>query len=115
MVTDIIFETKKLNDKKVVLSSELEEAMMGLREYLFSTVYMNEKIKSTFEKAKRVVRELYYYLCENKELFWQLYGKQPTVSEKIERDVCDFIAGMTDSYALSLYSKLFLPSKWEVN
>jgi len=115
MVTDIIFETIRLNEKKVVLSSELEEAMLGLREYLFSTVYMNEKIKSTFDKAKRVVKELYFYFCENNEVFWKLYGKKPTEGEKIEREICDFIAGMTDSYALSLFHKLFLPSKWEVN
>ena len=115
MVTDIIFETIKLNENKVVISKELEEAMLGLREYLFSTVYMNEKIKSTFDKAKRVVRELYFYFCENHELFWKLYGKKPIEGEKIEREICDFIAGMTDSYALNLYHKLFLPSKWEVN
>ncbi|MGI9553490.1 MAG: deoxyguanosinetriphosphate triphosphohydrolase [Thermodesulfobacteriota bacterium] len=115
MVTDIIFETKGLDENKVVISNELEEAVLGLRKYLFNTVYMNENIKSTFEKAKRVVRELYFYFCENDEVFWKLYGKEPIEGEEIEREVCDFIAGMTDSFALNLFNELFLPSKWEVN
>ena len=115
MVTDIIFETLKLSAAKVIISKELEEAMLGLREYLFNSVYMNEKIKSTFDKAKRVVRDLYYYFCENNETFWRLYGKEPSEGEDIEREICDFIAGMTDSYALNLYQEIFLPSKWEVN
>ena len=115
MVTDIIRETMGLNEKKVVASKELEETMLELREYLFNTVYVNEKINSTFDKAKRVVKDIYYYFCENKEAFWKLYGKQPIEGERIEREVCDFIAGMTDSYALNLYHKIFLPSKWEVD
>lgn len=115
MVTDIIYETKKLGEKKVILSGEIEEVIVGLRSYLFNTVYMNENIKGTFDKAQKVVKELYGYFCENEKTFWKLYKKPPSESEPIERSVCDFIAGMTDSYALELYKKLFLPRRWQKN
>ena len=58
--------------------------------------------------------ELYIYMCDNEEEFWRLYQKEPLKGETLERQVCDFIAGMTDSFALNLYYKLFLPDKWKV-
>lgn len=114
MVTDIVFETLESESGLVVIGSEVEEAILGLRKYLFNTVYMNEKIKSTFDKAKKVVKELYIYMNENEGEFWKLYQKEPIKDETTERQICDFIAGMTDSYALNLYDKLFLPDKWKV-
>ena len=58
MVSDIIFETKKADMEKIVVGKEVEEAMLGLRSFLFNTVYMNDKIKGTFLKAQKVVKEL---------------------------------------------------------
>jgi len=113
MVTDIIFETKQLGEKRVIMSSEVEEAIIELRGYLFNTVYMNEKIRRNFLKASKLMKELYEYLCSNPEEFWKFYGKTHGDSEQIERAVCDFIAGMTDSYAISIYEKIFLPRRWQ--
>ncbi len=113
MVSDIIFETLNLGENKVVVSKEIEEAMMELRSYLFNTVYMNENIKNNFDKAKRLVKALYYYFCEHQDEFRKLYDKPQRDGETIERTICDFIASMTDSYAISLYEKIFLPSRWE--
>jgi dGTPase len=113
MVTDIIFETKKLNDKRVVASPEVEEAMLDLRSYLFNTVYMNEKIKKNFDKAKKVIKELYEYFCENQDEFKIIYPRDSRKGETHERVVCDFIASMTDSYAITLYERIFLPRRWQ--
>jgi dGTPase len=113
MVTDIIFETKKLGEKKVIISREVEEAMVELRRYLFDTVYMNDEVRKNFLKAKKLMKELYEYFCANPEEFWKIYGKNARDGETIERSVCDFIAGMTDSYAISVYEKIFLPKKWQ--
>jgi dGTPase len=113
MVTDIIFETKKLGEKKVIMSKEVEEAIVELRGYLFNTVYMNEKIRKNFIKAAKVMKELYGYFCNNPEELWKIYGKNPENNEPVERTVCDFVAGMTDSYAISVYEKVFLPKRWQ--
>lgn len=113
MVTDIIFETKRVGEKRVVISKEVEEAMVELRGYLFNTVYMNEEIKDNFLKAKKIMRELYEYFCSHPEEFWKTYNRSPREGEPLERAVCDFIAGMTDSYAISIYERVFLPRKWQ--
>jgi len=113
MVTDIIFETKKLDEKRVVASPEVEKAMLDLRSYLFNTVYMNEKIKNNFDKAKKVIKELYEYFCENEDEFKIIYPRDSREGETHERAVCDFIASMTDSYAITLYEKIFLPRRWQ--
>lgn len=113
MVSDIIFETINLGDKKVVVSKEIEEAMLELRSYLFNTVYMNEKIKKNFDKAKKLIKELFEYFCENQGEFRKIYKREPRDRETSERAVCDFIASMTDSYAITLYEKIFLPKRWE--
>jgi dGTPase len=60
-----------------------------------------------------VVKELYGYFCENEEEFWTLYKKKPRDGETLDRAVCDLIAGMTDSYAISAYEKIFLPKRWQ--
>lgn len=113
MVTDIIFETINLGDNKVVASPEIEQAMLELRSYLFNTVYMNDKIKSNFDKAKKVIKDLYEYFCANQDEFKIIYPREPREGETPERAVCDFIASMTDSYAISLYETIFLPKKWQ--
>ncbi len=113
MVTDIIFETKKLEEKKIVVSAEIEEAMLELRRYLFCTVYMNEKIKKNFDKAKKVIRELYEYFCKNQNELWKLYDRESLEGESVERSACDFIASMTDSYALATHDAIFRPKRCE--
>jgi dGTPase len=113
MVTDIITETLKFEGEKVAASAEVEQAMVELRGYLFNTVYMNEKIKNNFLKANKVIRELYQYFCENETELRKHYNKGLREGETIERTVCDFIAGMTDSYAISMYESIFLPRRWQ--
>ena len=113
MVTDIITETLKFEGEKVAASAEVEQAMVELRGYLFNTVYMNEKIKNNFLKANKVIRELYQYFCENETELRKHYNKGVREGETIERTVCDFIAGMTDSYAISMYESIFLPRRWQ--
>lgn len=113
MVTDIIRETQLAGYEKIALSSELEHVIVRLRDFLFDTVYMNEKIRKNFRKAKRLMKELYVHFCEDEEEFWATLGREPREGETIERAVCDFIAGMTDSYALSIYQKIFLPKRWQ--
>lgn len=113
MVMDIIGETLNNGSQKIAVSPEVEEAMVELRKYLFNTVYMNEDIKNNFSKAQKVVKELYSYFCENEEEFWKLYNKSPREGETLQRAVCDFIAAMTDLYAIWIYEKIFLPKRWQ--
>lgn len=113
MVADIVSETRRLDEGRVAISKEVLGAMVELRGFLFERVVSNEKIMSNSLKAKRVVKDLYQYFTSNQSEFLALCGKPPGEGDSIERAVCDFIAGMTDSFALSVYQKIFLPKRWQ--
>jgi len=84
-----------------------------LRRYLFDTVYMDERVRNNFIKAQKVIRDIYYYFCENPQKLKKYCGKTAIDYDSVERQVCDFIAGMTDFYAISMYEDIFLPKRWE--
>lgn len=115
MVSEIIYETIRLNEKKITINKKLKNTIDGLKNYLFQSVYLNYKVKQDFDEAIKIVKELYFYFCENEEVFQKAYGQHRIEGEKLEREVCDFIAGMTDSYAINLHNQIFLSSKRGVN
>lgn len=109
MVKDMI--TSSWEKPAIRMSPAIAEAMAGLRDYLFANVYIGSRAKSEESKAKRVVRELYYYFCENPA---EMPASLLTDQTDTERAVCDYIAGMTDRYAMNLYRQLFLPVGWNI-
>ena len=121
MVRDLIVETLTAGDGRLHLSPAMLKAITDLRTFLYEKVYRFYKVHNEFEKAQKIVRDLYHYFLENglmerNGVSWEP-GKQKHVwaSDKIaHRRVCDFIAGMTDRYALSLYEHIFLPKPWNV-
>ncbi len=110
MVSSVVTETQN-KDGTLSIGDDVLEAMLHLRNFLFERVYFNPVVKQDFEKAKRVIADLYHKLLEDKSLFFKLSG-QRKFKEGKERAVCDFIAGMTDRYALDLYKRIFLPKPW---
>ncbi len=85
---------------------EVREAMAALRDFLYHNVYPCEAIESEISKARRVVRELYLHLLEH-PVTEILNGRDEDSAE--QRNV-DFVAGMTDEYAIRLHRKLMQPS-----
>lgn len=114
MVTDIIVQTQDKSDGNVYIGEEVEDAILKLRNYLFENVYMNKEVKTNFVKARKIIKELYEYFCDNPDELWELKEKKNVYDKNHNQIVCDFIAGMTDSFAISLYETLFLPKRWSV-
>ena len=76
-------------------------------------MYEIPEVHDDFVRAKKVISELYYRLLEDEKLFKEQIGaSMPNTS--LEQTVCDFIAGMTDRYALHLHDKIFMPKPWMV-
>jgi dGTPase len=97
------------------ISDEAYSAMTALRQFLYDNVYRSPQVHQDFEKAKKMLSELYTYFLENEEpLHQQLMKMQMLGSnhnrQSRERTVCDLIASMTDRYAINLYQKIFFPS-----
>jgi len=87
---------------------EVLEAMNALRGYLYREVYPAERIESEVRKAKRILRELYYHLLEHPVP--EILEGHP--EDSLERRTVDFVAGMTDEFALRLFNELLLPDGW---
>ncbi len=110
MVKSLIYRTLEANDGRLHMDPEVLKAMEDLREFLFERVYEAPVVYREFSKAKKILRELYEYLLEQ-EGIWEKESIYPPGTSR-HRMVCDFIAGMTDRYALALYERLFLPRPW---
>ena len=110
MVTSVIEGSKELDDIK--MTPEVGEATKKLREFLFDRVYLNSAAKKEEQKAVGMLKQLFGYFCKYPEKMPEFYYNN-TKEEAVERCVCDYVAGMTDRYAIELYKELFIPHVWE--
>jgi len=115
MVLNLVRNTQ-IKGKEILLgfSPEIEAAMNRLRDFLYDYVYDVHRVHKDFIRSTKVVRELYEIFMLEKDLFTEEVGPWPEDEALRARDVCDFIAGMTDRYALDLYQRIFLPKPWAV-
>ncbi len=111
MIVDIINESSGKND--VTMSKTVKAAMDQLRNFMFEKVYIGSEAKIEEKKAQNIIGELYYYFIENPQ---KLPGSSITKLDYTELDrlVCDYIAGMTDRYAINMYKMIFIPSNWHL-
>ena len=121
MVRDIIVETLTEDDGNLHISEPMLAAIGELRSFLYDNVYRNLLVHREFEKAQRIITELYGYFLKHGLVRragdeWTVGdGDQDWAGDKTaHRLVCDYIAGMTDNYAISVYEHLFMPSPWSV-
>lgn len=98
----------------IQLSPEVDNALRELRLFMFEHVYRNPVAKGEESKAKDMLKRLYeYYICHPNALPEDF---QPQLSfDGMERTVCDYVAGMTDNYAVDKYTELFIPMGWRVH
>ncbi len=121
MVRDLIVETLSTDDGDLHISEEMLEAISNLRSFLYDNVYTYYKVHNQFTKAQRIISDLYNYFMENgivrlRSGKWEYGADKETWADEKEahRSVCDYVAGMTDRYALSIYRHIFLPEPWSV-
>lgn len=113
MVRDLVFATLEGSALELRMHHSTYEALVALRDFLYERVYEIHTVHEDFVRAKKIVRELYYRLLEDETVFRQQLGEVPPGTSK-EQTVCDFVAGMTDRYALHLHEKIFIPKPWMV-
>ena len=109
MILDVVEQSA--GKPQVRMSERMYVQFDALRDFMFDNVYKNPKAKSEEEKAKRVINELFEYYLSHIELLTGEYAKYLETDGK-ERAVADYIAGMTDNYAVSEYMRIFVPKSW---
>ena len=111
LVCDMI--TASREEGKIILSPQVEKALQELRGFMFERVYRNPVAKGEETKAKAMLKRLYEYYFTHPEALPEDFQPQMSL-EGMERTVCDYIAGMTDNYAVDKYTEIFIPAGWNV-
>ncbi|MBE6837451.1 MAG: deoxyguanosinetriphosphate triphosphohydrolase [Ruminococcus sp.] len=111
-ITTLVSSIISNGAENLKISDNIKEAHEKLHRFMFESVYTNSLCKSEEIKAQDMICKLYEHFCKNPDKMPVLYQK---LSEEygIERAVCDYVSGMTDSYAISVFSKLFIPVGWD--
>jgi dGTPase len=109
MVRDVIDSTLACDYEAISMTAEVLEALEALRKYMFENMYLIPEVRGEFEKAQKILTALFEHVVAHPEEHLDVNSEEP-----VERLAIDFIAGMTDRYALNLYTKLFLPRPWVV-
>lgn len=95
--------------RRLALSPPMEQAMIELRDFLHSRVYRHPRLEGNLLKADRIIEGLYHCFAGDRDLLRQYY---PDAAIAPNEAVADFIAGMTDRYALQIYQDIFWPQCW---
>lgn len=106
MVTDIVNSSSGKNI--ISMSDDVYKAMWDLRQFMFDRVYLASRAKQEEIKAGSIVKWLYFYFMENTLELPEEF-KSMLIKNGNERVICDYIAGMTDRYAINMFKELFIP------
>jgi dGTPase len=107
MVRDVIAQTLAADYDAVLMSADVLEALEELRRYMFETMYFSERVRNEVEKAQQLITKLFEHVVNHPEKYLDTKSGEP-----VERLAVDFIAGMTDRYAINLYEELFVPKPY---
>lgn len=109
MVTDVVMRTLEGGLSEIRMSDEILEATLAMREFLFGAVYENDAATAEFAKAAGILGGIWERVRQRPEQFLDL---RTVEAEGLDTAAQDFVAGMTDRYAVSLYEELFIPKPW---
>jgi dGTPase len=111
-INTLVCSVVENSDSDIRLASDIGEAFEELHDFMFRMVYRNPIAKGQEGKAMKMVQQLYEYFTKNSD---QLPFEYLQVLERdgVRRAACDYIAGMTDRYAVDVYTELFVPYSWK--
>jgi len=109
LVRDVIDSSLAANLQIICMSPPVLQAMMEMRHFLYRTVYARSIPKEELLKAKKLLSDIYHHLLAHPDCIPNSFRRP---EEGVELATVDFVAGMTDRFALKLYDSLFLPRGW---
>lgn len=113
MVHNVI--TNSMDRPEIRMSPDVADAMAGLRKFMFANVYQNPTAKGEEDKAVDMIANLYkYYMGHIGLLPQQFLEMIEEKGETKEQVVCDYIAGMTDNFAVKKFEEYFVPESWKI-
>jgi len=110
MVMDVVGASLGTGLDRIAMSERIMKAVLELREFLYQRVYYNSTAREELRKTEKIIRDIFDYVTGHPEGYVKDY---PAGDPLIVR-AGDFVAGMTDRYAMALYEQLFLPRSWPI-
>jgi len=111
LVRDVVTETLAGGLTEIRMSPPTLEAILGLRAFLFDAVYENTTATAEFKKATDILSGLWEKVQQQPDAF---LDRKTVESEGLDVATRDFVAGMTDRYAVRLFEQLFIPKPWSI-
>ena len=102
-----------MDSEELQMEPAVARAMEDLRDFMFAHVYKNPVAKGEESKARAILQQLYLYYMDHPEELPPDFQTQLDF-EGMPRIVCDYIAGMTDKYAIYKYNEIFIPAGWQI-
>ena len=112
MIRDTILHSTGTGD--IRMSPEMRATLTGLRAFMFQKVYHSDIATSEHEKAQKIVGDLFAYYLEHPQEMEGEFRRLIEEGETVEQTVCDYVACMTDRFAVARFKKLFIPAEWSV-
>jgi len=109
MVVDVVEASLKAGLDRIAMSDEIMKAVVELRDFLYERVYFDTSSREELRKTEKIIRDMFGYLVAHPAG----YIREFPAGDPLEQRVGDFIAGMTDRYALTLYERIFFPRSWQ--
>ena len=109
MIKDVIIAS--FGQPIIKMSDEIYDATQKLRRFLFDNIYVGSSAKTQENKAKVMIRLLFEYYIQHPDSMSPEFVKI-SKEQDTKRAVVDYIAGMTDGFALSKFRDIYMPSSW---
>jgi dGTPase len=113
MIKGVISETKHLDYQTIGITEDVLFALNTMRDFLYEAVYESEIVHGELVKCEKILAELFHYYKTHPDIFDKEAGFN-IVNDTLERRITDFIAGMTDRYALDRFNEIFMPKPWSI-
>lgn len=110
-ITTLVGAVVAHGPEKIGMAPEIQAMHDKLHTFLFDRVYYNPIAKQEEHKAELLIETLYRYFISHPDALPEEY-QRIAQQEDIDRAVCDYISGMSDGYAVDLYTELFIPKGW---
>ena len=112
LVKDVVTKTLAGGLTEIRMSTPVLEAVLKLRKFLFDSLYENSLATVEFKKATAILAGLWEKVHERPDEFLDL---RTVERDGIDAAARDFVAGMTDRYAVRLFEQLFIPKPWSID
>ncbi|MFO7732369.1 MAG: deoxyguanosinetriphosphate triphosphohydrolase [Candidatus Aminicenantes bacterium] len=110
MVLDVVEASLATGLERIAMSERIMKPVLELREFLYKNVYFNSAAREELRKTEKIINDLFAYVMENPGD----YVKSYPAGDPVVVRAGDFIAGMTDRFAMALYEQVFLPRSWPI-